>query len=317
MNYRHAFHAGSFADVFKHAVLCRILHYLREKPAAFRVIDTHAGAGIYDLTSAEAKRGGEWHDGIERLLTAKQAGKLSPEVETLLAPFFDVVGALNVPGKLTAYPGSPAFTRAWLRADDRLIACELEAQPAIALSRHMRADSRIKTIEIDGWTALQAYVPPPERRGLVLVDPPFEESADFHRLSHMLGLAHRKWATGIYALWYPIKGRGDVDELAKRLSKLGIAKILRAELIVSPVSDPTRLNGSGLILVNPPWTLERELGVLLPALAELLERQPKGGGFRLDWLSGEEAGKNAGKAAAKNRPKNPSKNPGKPARKSK
>lgn len=313
MNYRHAFHAGSFADVFKHTVLCRILHYLREKPAAFRVIDTHAGAGIYDLTSAEANRGGEWHDGIERLLAARQAGKLSQQVETLLEPFLDVVGALNAPGRLTAYPGSPAFTRAWLRADDRLIACELEAHAAVALSRHMRADSRIKTIEIDGWTALQAYVPPPERRGLVLVDPPFEENADFHRLSHMLGLAHRKWATGIYALWYPIKGRGEADDLAKRVSKLGIPKILRAELTVSPVSDPTRLNGSGLILVNPPWTLEAELAVLLPALAGLLERQPNGGGFKLDWLSGEETGKNAGKSTAKGT----SKPAGKTIRKSK
>ncbi len=151
----------------------------------------------------------------------------------------------------------------------------------------MRGDNRIKTIEIDGWTGLSAYVPPPERRGLVLVDPPFEEAADFHRLSHMLGLAHRKWATGIYALWYPIKGRGEADALAKRVSKLGIAKILRAELMVSPVSDQTRLNGSGLILVNPPWTLHGELAVLLPALADLLERQPQSGGYKLDWLAGE------------------------------
>ncbi len=289
VNYRHAFHAGSFADVFKHAVLCRILHYLREKPAPFRVIDTHAGTGLYDLTSAEANRGGEWHDGVERLLTAVAAGRLSDKVETLLAPLLEVIGALNAPDKLTVYPGSPALTRAWLRGDDRLIACEVESRAAGALARHLRGDARIKTLEIDGWTALSAYVPPPERRGLVLVDPPFEESADFHRLSHMLGQAHRKWATGIYALWYPIKGRADPDELAKRLRRLGIAKILRAELIVSPVSDPTRLNGSGLILVNPPWTLEAELAVLLPALVQLLERQPKGGGFRLDWIAGETA----------------------------
>ena len=317
MNYRHAFHAGSFADVFKHAVLCRILHYLREKPAAFRVIDTHAGAGIYDLTSAEANRGGEWHDGIERLLAAKAEGQLSARVLDLLAPYLDVVGALNVPGKLTTYPGSPALTRAWLRADDRLVACELEPRAAVALSRSLRADNRIKTIEIDGWTGMQAYVPPPERRGLVLVDPPFEENADFHRLSHMLGLAHRKWATGIYALWYPIKGRGETEELAKRLRRSGIAKILRAELTVSPVSDPTRLNGSGLILVNPPWTLESELAELLPVLSRLLERQPNGGGYTLDWLSGEAATdakakvrpkaagkpKPAAKAPAKSKPK--------------
>lgn len=287
MNYRHAFHAGSFADVFKHAVLCRILTYLREKPAGFRVVDTHAGTGLYDLTSAEAKRGGEWRDGIARLVAEQEAGKLPDNIATLLAPYLDAVGALNERGKLKLYPGSPALTRAWLRAQDRLVACELEPLAYTGLKRNLRGDDRIKTLELDGWTGLSAQVPPPERRGLVLVDPPFEEDADFHRLSHMLGLAYRKWATGIYALWYPIKGRGEADALAKRLTKLGIAKILRAELIVSPVSDQTRLNGSGLILVNPPWTLHGELAVLLPALVELLEVQPRSGSYKLDWLVGE------------------------------
>ncbi len=283
MNYRHAFHAGSFADVFKHAVLCRILYYLREKPAAFRVIDTHAGAGLYDLTSAEAKRGGEWHDGIERLLAAK----LSEPVTKLLAPYLEVVGALNERGRLKLYPGSPAIARAWLRPQDKLIACELEPKAAVELAGHLRGDIRIKTLEIDGWTALSAYVPPPERRGMVLIDPPFEEDSDFHRLSHGMAGAHRKWATGIYALWYPIKGRGEPDALAKQLRRLEIPKILRAELIVSPVSDPTRLNGCGLILVNPPWTLEAELSTLLPVLAGLFGRDGKGG-FALDWLAGED-----------------------------
>jgi 23S rRNA (adenine2030-N6)-methyltransferase len=131
-------------------------------------------------------------------------------------------------------------------------------------------------------------VPPKERRGLVLVDPPFEQDSDFRRLAEALAAAHRKWATGIYALWYPIKGRSEPDALAKRLRRLGIGKILRAELIVSPLSDPTRLNGSGLILVNPPWTLESELATLLPALARLLGREGKGG-FKLEWLAGEAA----------------------------
>ena len=282
MNYRHAFHAGSFADVFKHAVLCRILHYLRAKPAPYRVIDTHAGAGLYDLRSAEADRGGEWHDGIERLLAAR----LSEQVAALLAPYLEVIGALNERGRLKIYPGSPAITRAWLRPQDRLIACELEPRAATALAGHLRGDSRIKTLEIDGWTALSAYVPPPERRGLVLVDPPFEQDSDFHRLSHGLATAHRRWASGIYALWYPIKGRGEPDALAKRLRRLKIGKILRAELTVTPVSDQTRLNGSGLILVNPPWTLQNELSALLPALADILGHQGKGG-FKLDWLTGE------------------------------
>ena len=287
MNYRHAFHAGSFADVFKHAVLCRILNYLREKPAGFRVVDTHAGTGLYDLTSAEAKRGGEWRDGIAKLVAEQEAGHLPVRIAALLQPLLDAVGALNERGKLKIYPGSPALTRAWLRAQDRLVACELESLAYTALKRNLRGDARIKPLEIDGWTGLSAQVPPPERRGLVLVDPPFEEDADFHRLSHMLGLAYRKWATGIYALWYPIKGRGEADALAKRLTKLGIAKILRAELIVSPVSDQTRLNGSGLILVNPPWTLHDELKELLPALVGLFERQPGAGSYKLDWLVGE------------------------------
>ncbi|MFA6266782.1 MAG: 23S rRNA (adenine(2030)-N(6))-methyltransferase RlmJ [Pseudolabrys sp.] len=287
MNYRHAFHAGSFADVFKHAVVARILDYLCEKPAAFRVIDTHAGAGLYDLTSAEAKRGGEWQDGIGRLVAAAEAGELASDVAVLLKPYLDVIGALNERGRLKLYPGSPALARAFLRAQDKLIACEIEPHAASLLARHLANDGRIKTIGIDGWTALSAYVPPPERRGLVLVDPPFEEDADFHRLSHSLGIAYGKWPTGVYALWYPIKGRGEADAFAKRVRKLGIAKVLRAELLVSPVRDQTRLNGSGLILVNPPWKLEAELNVLLPALAKLLARETDGGSLRLDWLAGE------------------------------
>jgi 23S rRNA (adenine2030-N6)-methyltransferase len=283
LNYRHAFHAGSFADVIKHAVLCRILTHLRAKPAPFRVIDTHAGAGLYRLDGDEASRGGEWHDGIARVLDAK----LPPDIAALLAPYLDVIGALNDRGALRVYPGSPALVRAWLRSDDRLIACELEPDAVRSLASQLRGDTRIKALEVDGWTALSAHVPPPERRGLVLVDPPFEADDDFYKLSHGLAAGHRKWATGIYMLWYPIKGRAEPDALAKRIGKLGIGKVLRAELMVAPMTDISRLNGSGLIVVNPPWTLESELSTLLPALAALLGRDGKGG-FRLDWLSGED-----------------------------
>lgn len=282
MNYRHAFHAGSFADVVKHAVLCRILHYLRSKEAPFRVIDTHAGAGLYDLTGDEASRGGEWYDGIARLMAAE----LPEKAAALLAPYLEVIGALNERDRLKIYPGSPAIVRAWLRPQDRLIACELEPKAAVALSHNMRGDSRIKTLEIDGWMALGAYVPPPERRGLVLIDPPFEQDDDFAKLASGLSVAHRKWATGIYALWYPIKGRDEPDALAKSLSRLGIPKILRAELTVAAPGDVPGLNGSGLIVVNPPWTLEAELSTLLPVLAGVLGRDGKGA-YRLDWLAGE------------------------------
>ncbi|MGH6790500.1 MAG: 23S rRNA (adenine(2030)-N(6))-methyltransferase RlmJ [Pseudolabrys sp.] len=284
MNYRHAFHAGSFADVFKHAVLCRILDYLRGKPAAFRVIDTHAGAGLYDLSGDEASRGGEWRHGIALLLAAK----LPDKVAALLKPYLDVVNALNERDRLKAYPGSSALARAWLRPQDRLIACELEPKAARALANQLRGDTRIKILQIDGWTALSAYVPPKERRGVVLVDPPFEQDSDYVRLARGLAEAHRKWATGIFALWYPIKGRTEPDALAKSIRRLGIGKVLRAELTVAPLSDPSRLNGSGLILVNPPWTLEAELSTLLPVLAKALGQNDKGG-FRLDWLAGESA----------------------------
>ena len=288
MNYRHAFHAGNFADVHKHVVLTRILHYLREKQAAFRVVDTHAGAGLYDLTGPEAQRSGEWRGGIARLMAAS----LAPDAAALIAPFREAVAALNTSDRLVRYPGSPTLARAFLRRQDRLIACELEPQAATALARNLHGDPRIKTIAIDGWSALSAYLPPKERRGLVLIDPPFEEEREFMRLADGLAQAHRKWATGIYMIWYPIKGRTQPDALAKRLRRFGIAKVLRNELIVAPVSDPSRLNGSGLIVINPPWMLEKELAVLLPALLHMLRREDQTGfkgNYRLDWLAGERA----------------------------
>ena len=167
MNYHHEFHAGNFADVFKHAVLCRILHHLRGKPAAFRVIDTHAGAGLYNLTGEKAARGAEWQNGIGRIFAANT----SEPVAALLSPYFEVIRALNESDRLRIYPGSAALTRAWLRPQDTLVACELEPTTAAVLRRNLRGDVRIKTLTMDGWTALNAYVPPKERRGVVLVDP--------------------------------------------------------------------------------------------------------------------------------------------------
>jgi len=283
VNYRHAFHAGSFADVFKHAVLTRILLYLQEKPAAFRMIDTHAGAGLYDLAGDEARRGGEWEDGIGKLVAAT----LPRDAEALLARYIEVVWSHNPSGRLRTYPGSPVLALSLLRRQDRLIACELEPKAAVALRRSLGSDNRAKALEIDGWTALGAYVPPVERRGIVLVDPAFEQEGDYTRLANGLAEARRKWTSGIYALWYPIKGRPEPDALAKRLRRLGIPKLLRAELVVSPLSDPSRLNGCGLIIANPPWTLEGDLRTILPAIAQVLGRDGKGT-FHLDWLAGEQ-----------------------------
>ncbi|MEX1083972.1 MAG: 23S rRNA (adenine(2030)-N(6))-methyltransferase RlmJ, partial [Xanthobacteraceae bacterium] len=205
------------------------------------------------------------------------------DVRTLLAPYLDAVAAFNSPGKLTVYPGSPLLVRQWLRPGDRLIACELEPKAAAALARNLAGSTRAKAVAIDGWTALSAYLPPKERRGLVLIDPPFEAADEFTHLANALAQAHRKWATGIYLCWYPIKDRVGPDALAKRLKRLGVGKILRAELYVFSPPDAARLTGCGLVVVNPPWTLEGELGLLLPALARCFSQRE--GGFRLDWLA--------------------------------
>jgi 23S rRNA (adenine2030-N6)-methyltransferase len=282
MNYRHAFHAGGFADVLKHAVLARILVHLRAKPAAFRVIDTHAGAGRYGLTGDEAMRGGEWRDGIGRLLGAA----IGEEARALLAPYLDAVAACNGGARLSTYPGSPFLVRALLRPQDRLIACELEPVAAAALARNLARDARCKAVAIDSWTALNAYVPPKERRGLVVVDPPFEETSEFARLAQGLETAHRKWPGGTYLLWYPIKEREGPEALARRLRRSGMAKILRAELSVPVPRGSTRLGACGLIVVNPPWTLADELEILLPELAASLAGE-RGGAHRVDWLAGE------------------------------
>lgn len=280
MNYRHDFHAGNFADVVKHATLACIVSYLREKPAPFRVIDTHAGAGRYDLTGPEAARTGEWRGGIGRLLEAHFA----PEVRRLLSPYLAAVTALN-PDGLKLYPGSPLLVRAWLRPRDRLIACELEPRAAAALARNLATSTRAKALVIDGWTALAAYVPPKERRGLVLIDPPYEAPDEFLRLAKAFAQAWRKWARGIYLLWYPIKDRSGPDSLAKRLKMARIGKLLRAEVTVAKAPAADGLIGTGLIIANPPWTLERDLALLLPALADCLSLGQ--GGFRLDWLAHE------------------------------
>jgi 23S rRNA (adenine2030-N6)-methyltransferase len=280
MNYRHAFHAGNFADVHKHCVLVRVLLHLRLKPAAFRVIDTHAGSGRYDLRGPEAARGGEWRQGIERIWHARDGGA----ADALIGPYLDAVAALNPGGELRFYPGSPLIAQSFLRAQDRLIACELEPAAAAALSAVMRGDRRCKALTIDGWTAASAYLPPPERRGIVLIDPPFEEASDFTQLSEVLAVAHRKWPTGSYLLWYPIKDRGAPDALARRLRKLSVPNILRCELTMGPPRADGGLVGSGLIVVNPPFTLERDLRMLMSVICPLLAPEAAA---KTDWLAKE------------------------------
>jgi 23S rRNA (adenine2030-N6)-methyltransferase len=282
MNYRHAFHAGNFADVVKHVVLARVVAHLRDKPAAFRVIDTHGGAGLTDLTGPEASRTGEWRNGIARLLHAS----FGAEIRALLSPYIDAVNSFNPSGRLVAYPGSPLLAKAWLRSQDRLVACELEANAAAALERHLKGDRRAKAVRIDGWTALTAYVPPKERRGVVLVDPPFEKPGEFARLAAETVAAHRKWSTGTFLLWYPVKDGTEVQRFVTRMRQTAIPGMLRVELAVSAQHEENRMFGSGLLVINPPWKLDAELSLMLPAMSAALRRDA-GDGFSVDWLTHE------------------------------
>ncbi|TAK48327.1 MAG: 23S rRNA (adenine(2030)-N(6))-methyltransferase RlmJ [Xanthobacteraceae bacterium] len=284
MNYRHAFHAGNFADVVKHAVLARVLTYLHDKPTPFRVIDTHAGAGLYDLAGEEARRGGEWQGGIGRLLadaapgaTAVSPIRIGAEADALLAPYLDIVRAYNG-GALTAYPGSPLIARALLRPQDRLVACEVEAGARDALIESLRRDPQGRVVDLDGWTALAAFVPPRERRGVVLIDPPYEQRDEFERLAEGFTAAFRKWPTGIYLIWYPLKDPAAAERLRRRIAALA-AKTLCVELSVA-APDAPGLGAAGLMVVNPPWQLARELGIVMPALAGRLGRDGAGA-FRL------------------------------------
>jgi 23S rRNA (adenine2030-N6)-methyltransferase len=282
MNYRHAFHAGNFADVIKHIVLVRILTYLQDKPAAFRVIDTHAGAGRYDLTGDEAQRSGEWLTGIARVMQARFSEAASP----LVAPYLDIVRAFNPPRELRAYPGSPLIVRALLRPQDRLTACELEPKARKHLIEALRRDTQARVVDLDGWTALPAFVPPNERRGLVVIDPPYEAKDEFARIASGFAEAFAKWPTGSYLLWYPAKSRRATDELARHVASVAAGgpspgKCLRLEFSAAPQAADGALVSAGLLLVNPPWSLAGELKTILPELEKPLG-QGGAGRFRLE-----------------------------------
>jgi len=264
MNYRHAFHAGDFADVVKHATLALALERLRAKPAPFVYLDTHAGAGRYDLTGEEARRSGEAESGIGRLL----AGPSIPA----LAPYLEIVRHLNAGETVTRYPGSPWIARKLLRPQDRLLLCERRGDEATALRRAMAGDRRVEIRALDGWTALKSDLPPRERRGLALIDPPFEAADEHERLARGLRHAWRRWATGSYLAWYPVKARAPVVALHAAVVAAGLRRVHALELLLEPERED-RLAGCGLLLVNPPWPILDRLRETMPALAARLARE--------------------------------------------
>ena len=284
LNYRHAFHAGSFSDVFKHAILARILAYLARKDAPFRFIDTHAGAGRYDLAGAEAKRSPEWREGVARLLRASPPGPIA----ALLEPYLRAIGPHDVSGMPFSYPGSPAIAQSLMRPQDRIALCEAHPEERERLVAALRRDGRLSIVGTDGYVALNAYLPPKERRGLVLIDPPFEQPDESARVERALARAIRKWPSGIYLAWRPIREQAGDARFLNSVAALGAPNILKLELDVGPgpvgAQGQRPLARAGLLIVNPPHTLIDEARLLMPWLARLLAREGRGA-HACGWLT--------------------------------
>jgi 23S rRNA (adenine2030-N6)-methyltransferase len=261
LSYRHAFHAGNFADVLKHVVLVEILRHLVRKAGGFHYIDTHAGAGLYDLKSARSGKLQEYRGGI---------GKLSVERVPELAPYLAIVGQVNEPGALDYYPGSPLFARHFLRPVDRAWLYELHSADFALLGQRFAGDDRVRVMQADGFKGLLSLLPPVSRRALVLMDPAYEVKADYEQVFASLSKAHEKFSTGIYALWYPVVDRSRIDELEKKFAASGMRKIQRFELGIRADGSADGLTAAGMIVINPPWTLLATMAQLLPRLVDCL-----------------------------------------------
>lgn len=278
MNYRHAYHAGNHADVLKHAVLARVIEAMKRKDKPFRVIDAHAGIGIYDLGGIEAGKTGEWEGGIGKL-----AEPLSDEAEDLLAPYRAAIAAMNPQGGVRLYPGSPELALRLMREGDKLIANELHPQDAVALERHFIRDRRVEITSMDAETCLKARLPPPERRGVILIDPPYEVKNEAEKAVRMLGHGLRRFAQGVFLLWYPLKADRTAESIIAAVTEMGVPATLKVELQVRESFIGGGLAGSGLVIVNAPWKLDEELRVIVPALSERLGLGNWGRGT-VEWL---------------------------------
>lgn len=272
MNYRHAYHAGNHGDVLKHAVLAAIIAKLHEKPSPVFLLDTHAGIGMYDLDGIEAGKTGEWENGIGRLLAADPPA---------LAPYIAAVRSFNSPGTFNRYPGSPAIAAARMRDGDRLVLSELHPDDAEDLRRWAHGKPGVAVHRRDAYESIKAFLPPPENRGLIVVDPPYEVTDEYERVAKAVVGGHRRWPGGRWMIWHPVKERAPVWRLEEALMAGGIDKALAVELLVKPV-DGVSLAGSGLILINPPFGLEDWLADALPQLQAALA--PQHGSHALRWL---------------------------------
>ena len=281
MNYRHAFHAGNFADVHKHITLLALLERLKRKPKPLFYLDTHAGRGWYDLLSPDASRGNEWQAGIAR---AAPINSSNPDLRRYLEAVSSPQELL--PAGSQRYPGSPVLAMRELRAGDRVVLVEKQIGEAQALEQVTRGRRGVSVVCGDGYAALKAYLPPRENRGLVLIDPPYESDNEFTQVERALQLGLTRWPNGVFALWYPIKAGREMQRLHAALQSSGLRKLLLLELNVRPADSPLGLNGSGLVIANPPWQFDEEIA---PALREAhAALAPDGaGGVNVRWLVGE------------------------------
>ena len=273
--YRHLFHAGNFADVFKHALLTRMLLALQRKDKPFCYLDTHAGIGRYDLQHPWAEKLAEHRGGIDRIWKGDAPAGLKPYLES--------VQAENRKGDLRFYPGSPRIARRFLRPGDRMELTELNRDDCAALARLFRGDAQVHVHCMDGYQALKAFLPPRERRGLVLIDSSFDRAQEFARLVEALQVAHGRWWSGTFALWYPLMELNATRAFERRVAQTGIRKILRLELSVLPESWNQGLRGCAMLVVNPPFGLAEEAPPLLEWLWEALA-EAQTGGARMEWL---------------------------------
>jgi len=280
MNYRHAFHAGNFADVLKHVVLMMLVEHLKKKPAPFFYLDTHAGRGLYDLSEAQAQRSGEYKTGIGRLLEARKAS-LSAETSAYVELVRESAGKDH--SAITAYPGSPLIVARMRRPGDRMVLVESQAKEAASLAAALGRKRLLSVLDGDGYAALKAHLPPRENRGLVLIDPPYESDLEFDRVLAGLETAHERWPTGTYCVWYPLTDRAGPLRFRHNLERSGIRRVLDVTLSVLPADAQVGMSGAGLVIINPPWLLDERLQELLPQLHRLLS--PDGlGGTSVEWL---------------------------------
>lgn len=284
MNYRHHFHAGNFADVVKHVLLLGLLESLRRKDTPFCYIDTHAGIGIYDLGASEAQRTLEFKTGLSRIKAADAA-----KMPTLVAEYQKAVAALQTERGGFWYPGSPWLALNAMREQDRALLMELHPEDAGSLRQFFSRRANTAIHERNAYEGLTALIPPKEKRGLVLIDPPYEEERDdYAPVVDLLQKAHEKWPTGMYAIWFPIKDHHAITRFYRRLRNTGIPKILTTELCVLPPDNRLGLNGTGMIIVNPPWKFSDTAVSLLQWLKPVLSEHPQSS-WKVEWLSGEAA----------------------------